>query len=404
MFRRWRPDPQVFAGRTVETTITHPRDARVSLTVRWLPLHDADGLVHAAIAWEVSHADTDQGSPARITSATDWHALLAEHRARARGQATLDRFVGESLAMLLLRSRAELAARQSCHTWIAGPAGSGRRTLARTVHALNPSADAPCVEWDAALLTPDLLDRHASEFVALNQTRVLKDAATPVADVLLFNAEHLTAAHFRPLQQLTGKTPVRFLVTSNVPAPQLPLLQQWPTNLAAEWSVLTIEVPPLTSRPTDLPLVVQHLVEELNQAGTKQLRGCSLAALELLAAHRWPGEMAELARVIAAAHQVAGGIEIQPADLPAWLRQAESALRSSRGAPIAIDLDQQLAAIERELLARALRLADGNKTQAAKLVGWSRQRLLRRGEELGLIQPARSNPRPTNRSLSRSAV
>jgi len=386
------PDPQVFAGRTVETTIIHPRDARVSLTIRWLPLHDADGLVHAAVAWEVSHTDTDLGSPARITPATDWHALLAEHRARSRGQAALNRFVGESLSMQLVRTRALLAAQQACHAWITGSAGSGRRTLARTINALHPAADAPCVEWDAALLTPELLDRQVSEFVALNQARASKDAAAPKADVLLFNAEHLTAAHFRSLQQLAGKAPVRLVVTSKFPAAGLPLLEQWPANTAAEWSALSIDVPPLASRLSDLPLVVQHLVEELNQAGTKQLRGCSLATLELLAAHRWPGELAELARVIGAAHQAAGGLEIQPADLPAWLRQAESALRSPRVEPVAIDLDQQLAGIERELLARALRLAEGNKTQAAKLVGWSRQRLLRRGEELGLIQPAPLKP------------
>lgn len=389
------PDPSVFAGRAVETTIVHPRDPRASLPIRWFPLHDADGLVCAALAWELSHADTDRGSPARITPATDWHALLAEHRARSRKQATLRRFVGESLAMQLLRSRAELAARQSCHAWIVGPAGSGRRTLARTIHALNPAADAPCVEWDAALLTPELLDRHVSEFVALNQARMQKDATVPAADVLLLNAEHLTAAHFHELRHLAGRTPVRFLVTSNVPAAQLSLLDQWPATFVAEWSALAIEVPPLAARRAELPLVVQQLVEENNQLGKKQLRGCSLAAIELLAAYRWPGEMAEMARVIRAAHLTAGSIEIQPADLPSWLRQAESLLRSPRAEPVAIDLDQQLAVIERELLARALRLADGNKTQAAKLVGWTRQRLLRRAEELGLISSSPSKSAAT---------
>jgi two-component system response regulator AtoC len=382
------PDPMVFAGRAVQTTIVHPRDPRASLPIRWFPLHDADGLVQSALAWEVSHADTYQGSPARITTDTDWHALLAQHRARSRDRATLNRFVGESLAMQSLRARTALAARQASHAWIIGPAGSGRRTLARAIHALHPAMDVPCVEWDAALLTPELLDRQVSEFVATNQARTLKVPSTPVADVLLLNVEHLTAAHFRELRHLPGRTPVRLILTSNVAPEKLPYLDQWPATFVAQWSVLTIDVPALGSRLADLPLVVQQILEECNLAGNKQRRGCSLAALELLASYRWPGDVAELSKVLRAAHIAAVGVEIQPADLPTWLRQAESALSSPRPAPQGIDLDQQLADIERELLGRALRLAEGNKTQAAKLVGWTRQRLLRRAEELGIISSA----------------
>jgi transcriptional regulator with PAS, ATPase and Fis domain len=391
------PDPAVFTSRAMQVQISHPRDETKQLTVYWLPAIDAQGVTQSAWAWGTPTNPRDQDSPPRIKSDTDWNALLKEHRARWHADSSLSRFVGESLAMQIVRKQADFAAQHAGHVWIVGRPGSGRRKLARTIQALNPAREAPCAEWDAAVLTPELLHRHVTDFLNSNQMQRLKNTTLPAADVLLLHAEKLTALHFAELKILLEKTPVRFLLTSNVTADNLPNLDQWPTRSVAEWSVLTIEMPPLASRPDDLPLLAQQLLNEFNLETKKQIHGCSLAALELLAAYRWPGEVAELAAVLRAAHHTASGQEIQPADLPSWLRQAESALRSPRTPPPAIDLDQQLAEIERELLARALRLSGGNKTQAAKLVGWSRNRLLRRAEELGLIResPAKSaSPEP----------
>ena len=115
------PDPSVFSGRALKTEIIHPLDPARRLEVQWLPLLDTSGEVETAVAWGTRAIALEQGSPARITADTDWHALLAEHRARLRGQAALSRFAGTSLAIQLLRARAELAARQACHVWIFGP-------------------------------------------------------------------------------------------------------------------------------------------------------------------------------------------------------------------------------------------------------------------------------------------
>ncbi len=383
------PDPAVFTGSVLQTKIVHPRDPAQQLEVQWVPLLDAAGEVEAAVAWATRAVATEQGSPARITATTDWHALLAEHRTRVRerGQAKLSRFVGESLSMSSLRLLADRATWLDCAVWIHGPEGSGRRTLARTIHASDLNAIA-FAEMDASLLTPELLQRQLAEFSATLAKLPTKPAAAQHANLLLTNVERLALGSLADLEAFLDRQRVRLLLTSNGP-PQDFLNANWPAEKIAVWSVHTIEIPPLSSRLSDLPVLVQHLIEELNGGNSKQLRGCSLAALELLAAYRWPGEAAELTAILRAAHAAADGIDIQPADLPSWLRQAESALSSPRTPPQPIDLDQQLAEIERELLARALRLAGGNKTQAAKLVGWTRNRLLRRAEELRLIsEPA----------------
>ena len=306
---------------------------------------------------------------------------------REQGQAKLSRFVGEGLAMESLRLLAGRASWLECAVWIHGPAGCGRRSLAHAINALDHNAQA-FAELDAAQLTPELFQRQLQELSTTIAALPAKPPTAHRANLLVTNVEQLAESALDDLQAFVEQQPVRVLLTSAGPPASFQSKPGWATIWLALWSVHTIKVPPLAARPSDLPLLVQHLIEELNLVGKKQLRGCSLAALELLAAYRWPGDVAELAKVLRAAHHAAASIEIQPADLPSWLRQAESALSSPRPAPQAIDLDQQLAEIERELLGRALRLAAGNKTQAAKLVGWTRQRLLRRAEELGLIAGA----------------
>jgi DNA-binding NtrC family response regulator len=150
-------------------------------------------------------------------------------------------------------------------------------------------------------------------------------------------------------------------------------------------SALAIELPPLAARREDLPLVAQQLVEEANAAGGPQRSGLTPEALDLLAAHSWPGNLDELAEAIQSAHAAARGPWIAPADLPEKLRMAEQAAAHAPRPPAAIVLDDALADAERELLRKALADARGNKSRAAKLLGITRPRLLRRMEQLGLV-------------------
>jgi DNA-binding NtrC family response regulator len=157
-------------------------------------------------------------------------------------------------------------------------------------------------------------------------------------------------------------------------------------DLAAMLSTITIELPPLAKRRDDLPLLAQALLEEQNARGGRQLGGFSPEALDQICAYAWPGNVAELAQVVAECHARAAATLIALGELPERLRLAAEAAARPRRKEEPIQLDEFVARIERELIRRALARAKGNKTKAARLLGLNRPRLYRRMVQLGLAE------------------
>ena len=115
-------------------------------------------------------------------------------------------------------------------------------------------------------------------------------------------------------------------------------------------------------------------------------------ALDRLDGYGWPGNVDELAQMVAEAHERAEGVEIQVDELPERIRLAADAAAHPHRAEETIVLDEFLGRIERELIRRALARAKGNKTRAAKLLGMTRPRLYRRLVHLGLDESAAEAP------------
>jgi DNA-binding NtrC family response regulator len=146
-------------------------------------------------------------------------------------------------------------------------------------------------------------------------------------------------------------------------------------------STLVLEVPPLRERRADLPA----LAERFLGAGEKSGMGLTPAAWEALAAHAWPGNLAELRRVLLAASARAAGERIDLDDLPMALREARLIEHDpARTAGGSLALEEVLAQVERRLIRLALARARGNRSRAAELLGIHRPRLLRRMEALGI--------------------
>jgi len=183
---------------------------------------------------------------------------------------------------------------------------------------------------------------------------------------------------------LKNGAPLRIVATSTAPLDELAAKDQFRVDLAHLLSTVVIHLPPLAERREDIPLLAQAFVEELNAAGGKQLRGFSPEALDSLAAYPWPGNIDELAAIVRESHANAETAQIGPADLPQRIHLAAAAGRMPRRGPAPIDLEKFLAEVERELISRAMRLAKGNKTKAARLLSLTRPRLYRRMVQLGM--------------------
>lgn len=109
--------------------------------------------------------------------------------------------------------------------------------------------------------------------------------------------------------------------------------------------------------------------------------------METLVEYAWPGEMTELASVLGEALVACTAGQMETSDLPPAVRMSVAAQRGSRLPVETVVLDELLQGIEREVISRALSQAKFNRSLAARLLGITRSRLLRRCEQLHLALP-----------------
>jgi transcriptional regulator with PAS, ATPase and Fis domain len=380
------PPPVAMTGVETSAEIALPSaDGRlVRRMVRFIPVRAADGEVIAvlALAGEELPDDSPPASvPGESDSAAMLHERIARLRHRFRQRYELDRVLGHSPAIQRVRTQIALAATSRANVLIVGPVGSGREHVARAIHSTGPhAAGEPLVPLACALVGGELL---RSTVAAL-----LQDAGRSDATLLLNDIDQLAPEFQADLPSLLSavEDKVRVLSTSRAPLLELVARGEFLSLAAYQLSTMVIELPPLAERLSDLPLLAQLFLEQVNARGSKQVARFSDEALDLLAAYPWTNDLDELEQVVVQSHHECQGVEIRAADLPAIVRQARGATAHPPRPEETIDLEEFLARIELELIQRALSRAKGNKTKAAQLLGLNRPRLYRRLVQLGLAE------------------
>jgi two-component system response regulator HydG len=143
-----------------------------------------------------------------------------------------------------------------------------------------------------------------------------------------------------------------------------------------------VELPPLRARGNDILLLAQHFLERHAAVAAKKVRGLSRAAAERLLSYAWPGNVRELQNCMERALVLAQYAEIVPEDLPDRIRSYQ---RSH--VVVAADDPSQLLSmeeVERRYIQRVLEAAGGNKSVAAKILGFDRTTLYRKLDRYGM--------------------
>ena len=134
--------------------------------------------------------------------------------------------------------------------------------------------------------------------------------------------------------------------------------------------VVEIRLPPLRERLEDIPLLARAFLREFSEENAKPVKGFTADALELLMQYQWPGNVRELRTAIEHAVVLCRGDKITARDLPASLREAVARRRRRRTRSACWPrTDLTLKEAERELIIRALKATDGNRTLAAQKLG-----------------------------------
>lgn len=181
---------------------------------------------------------------------------------------------------------------------------------------------------------------------------------------------------------------VRTVATSPQSLLELAAAGRYDLELATLLSTQEITLPRLMERLGDLPAIATHWLEQHQAARAAPTIKLSTAASEQLLEFEWTGDLEQLRSVLLqSAAQLPSGGQLLPEHLPEIVRFGIQARRIGRPPQLAINLDHYLEEIERLMLERALLQANQNKAQAARLLGLTRQRFLRRCEHLQLALP-----------------
>jgi len=304
--------------------------------------------------------------------------------------------VGASAPMRLLYGRTQAAAQGRASILVAGESGTGKELVARAVHECGPNPKAPFIAVNCAALPKDLIESELfghkkgafsgaiGEYLGLVRAA---DGGTLFLDEITEMSPDTQAKLLRVLQERrvrpvgsTHETPVdvRFIASTNRDPGSAVAEGRLREDLFYRLKVHTLLLPPLRDRLDDVPLLVDYFIDLFNERYRREVAGVAPEALEALCAFSWPGNVRELMNAIEVAFAYGRGDRIALEDLPPevnGLAGADGTRVSSAVLPMGADEVVTFEDSERALLTRALSLTDGNKVQAAKMLGISRKQL-----------------------------
>jgi len=317
-------------------------------------------------------------------------------------RATGDRpIVATSAPMIELLEVMERAAAFKSTILLTGESGTGKEVLARAVHAQSPRrrqafVAVNCGAIPETLLESELFGHARGAFTGADRARRGLFAEANGGSVFLDEIGELPLALQVKLLRVLQEEEVHPVGESKPRAIDMRVITATSRDLEAEvaagrfredlfyrLNVVRLEVPPLRERPKDIPLLFDHFLARFRDALGKPVQGICDDALEQLVAYRWPGNVRELENVVERAVILATGDRISLRDLP------ESVVSPPKREPEAgpnrsFCLKAARKSLEADMIRRALRATDGNRTHAAKLLDISHRALLYKLKEYGI--------------------
>jgi len=343
-----------------------------------------------------------------VEKALETTRLRREVRALRASQAQpfgIDRIVGESRAIAEAKAlMLKVAASPASTVLLTGESGTGKDLAAKVLHYASSRASRPfmnitCSALPDTILESELFGHERGAFTdARSQKRGLLESAdggTVFLDEIGEMAPQLQAKLLRFLEDKTFKrvggvadikVDVRVIAATNRQLEDEVKKGRFREDLYYRLNVLPIVLPPLRSRPEDIPALVHYFVDAYNTEFRKRVRGVSGEAMRVLKSYGWPGNVRELRNAVERAMLLAEGDQLTADHFPvatsAGARLTEAVELPASG----IDLEQ----LERSLVVQALERSGWNQTRAAVLLGLNRDQIRYRIEKFKLEKPAAS--------------
>ena len=290
-----------------------------------------------------------------------------------------------------MREVVRLAARVAAtdaNVLVTGESGAGKDALARFIHAQGPRAGQPLVKIDCAALPGELLEAELfgyerGAFTGAVEAKPGRLEAAHKGTLLLDEVAHLSVdaqakllrvIERREFERLGGrrtiKVDARLVALTNVDLDEAVRRRTFREDLFYRLNVVRLHVPPLRERAGDAGPLAESFLKIYARKHGREFKGIAPAARAALETYDFPGNARELANIIERAVIVAAGGQLEAGDLPAAvLRAAGGGRTASR---------RTLAELEADYIRETLESVNGNKSEAARLLGISRKNLYER--------------------------
>ncbi|HVG28211.1 MAG TPA: sigma-54 dependent transcriptional regulator [Pyrinomonadaceae bacterium] len=308
--------------------------------------------------------------------------------------------LGRAPAMIELYKEIARVAPSRSTVLVVGESGTGKELVARSIHKHSPRAASAFVPVNCGALAETLLEAELfghtkGAFTGAERERKglweEADGGTLFLDEIGETSPAMQVKLLRALQEgeirrvgasRAARVDARVVAATNRDLEREVKSGRFREDLFYRLSVVSLRVPPLRERRSDIPLLAERFLRRASaNAGRERTLRLGSDALALLSAHEWQGNVRELESAVEHAALRARGAVVEPEDLPAKLQTGAARAAAARTPLSALYEDlPTLDELERRYLLHVLEAAGGNRTRAAELLGIDRRTLYRMAE------------------------
>lgn len=309
--------------------------------------------------------------------------------------------IGQSKAMKNVLETVMQVAPSEATVMITGQSGTGKELIAGAIHYNSPRKEGPFVKINCAAITETLLEselfghekgaftgadrKKEGKFYLANGGSLFLDEVSEMS--LPMQVKLLRVLQEREITLVGGedviKIDVRLIVATNKNLQELIQQGSFREDLYYRLNVVNLEIPPLSKRKEDIPLLAQHFLNMFSEKNRKQIKGFTPEAMEHLVQYDWPGNVRELMNLIERGVVLSQSNFLDASDLPITSKPGSETTESN---PLDktnenVSLDQ----VEKETILKTLELEGGNKSATARKLGITRKTLHKKLKQYGVM-------------------
>lgn len=312
----------------------------------------------------------------------------------------MENIVGQSPAMQEIFDVVRQVAPTRATVLLLGESGTGKELIAKAIHQLSPRAKQPMVTIHCAGLAPSLLEselfgHEKGAFTGAHERRIGRIESAQGGTLFLDEIGEIDASIQVKLLRFLGERTFERVGSNKTQTADVRLIAATNRNLENEVKagkfredlffrlrVVEIVLPPLRERLVDVPLLAKAFLKEFATENNKPVTDFTPDAMDALLNYQWPGNVRELRTAVEHAVVLSRSDKATLRDLPTTVRASNATVPTST--KLIAPSDMTVAEAEKQLIARALKECEGNRTAAAKKIGMSRRTLHRKLIEYNL--------------------